>query len=188
MVVLSSIFFSSSSLSLWLLFFYWCGAKTSNPAATNLVWAARPPFAHKDGLRVLNISGEAPDSLCLGAWSSICFPVLSVKRAHISWFFFTPLASPFVFLRWLLFSCPNRRSSSLGSAWVLSWFMWPAQCKGSGTERFSVAKWCPCQVHEQSWNAMNSNGNTRLLAEVKAATVNANPKSCALENVPVSFF
>lgn len=85
---------SSSSLSLGLLFF-WCGAKTSNPAATNLVWAARPPFAHKDGLRVLNISGEAPDSLCLGAWSSICLPVLSVKRAHISWFFFT----------FLLFSC-----------------------------------------------------------------------------------
>lgn len=89
---------SSSSLSLGLLFF-WCGAKTSNPAATNLVWAARPPFAHKDGLRVLNISGEAPDSLCLGAWSSICLPVLSVKRAHISWFFFTPPSPP------LLFSC-----------------------------------------------------------------------------------
>lgn len=79
------------------VFFFWCGAKTSNPAATNLVWAARPPFAHKDGLRVLNISGEAPDSLCLGAWSSICLPVLSVKRAHISWFFFTPPRLPFCF-------------------------------------------------------------------------------------------
>lgn len=29
------------------------GAKSSNPAATNLLWAARPPFAQKDGLRVL---------------------------------------------------------------------------------------------------------------------------------------
>jgi hypothetical protein len=29
------------------------GAKTSNPAATNLVWAARPPFAHNEALASL---------------------------------------------------------------------------------------------------------------------------------------
>jgi len=58
--VLNFIFFSFVAV---VLVEHFCvcvaGAKTSNPAVTNLVWAARPPFAHKDGLL-----GEAHASLC----------------------------------------------------------------------------------------------------------------------------
>ncbi|KAG0539096.1 hypothetical protein BDA96_03G293000 [Sorghum bicolor] len=94
----------------------YAGAKTSNPAATNLVWAARPPFAHKDGLRVLlNISGEAPDSLCFEGWSSSASNPPSEAGAHHLVFFTSP---PLLFLcsftlkgtlRWVLFSCSDRQ-------------------------------------------------------------------------------
>ncbi|TKW16249.2 hypothetical protein SEVIR_5G290250v4 [Setaria viridis] len=80
-------------LSSWLLFLvkHLClcaGAKTSNPAATNLVWAARPPFAHNDGLRVV---AKRLLHSALEAWSSSTSnPRDEASAHHLVTFFFHP--------------------------------------------------------------------------------------------------